>query len=554
MSFAEHLLGKITRTTRIVENSVQDMILAARAQIENKVGGKIEDETAKQTSFEAIETALDLISLELLDSNREAVRKLFDLFIIEDKLDFIESFTKYSKDNSETLLSDMNKLNRDQDIQKFIVTFSKYSKLSERLLKIYKILSSEEIESISEAIQVKPEIKQKIAEILKVSKEATVNGFIRFNKQEADSILDIEEDEDTEAKQERRMELLNSLGVQEYINDELDRRGKSIKSSGKESTQYSRIKNKNTSRLIDALDVARLPNISNSEISAPGDYYRLFKRLEKENSEWINRGLEVYVIGAQNAARRSEFETRARNNESIYEEDQITYLNAVKSWIIEYIKSEKDGVLAEKTETNLRTRLENTVSTKEKEIKNYYLSRDFNLGNFGGIQLKPEIDLPLYQKVELAVSEKDRIRESPLRNILKSLGTVITSLAGAIPYKENPETVRVSAARNIAIMNAINSLARGAVSAVGGKQAAREYDKTLTKVFGDRDKKKVTEDAVASTTSASVSSPGQDFQTPNAMITGGMDTFSLAGPGKKKRVKSTGNALSFSEFMKKGKV
>ena len=554
MSFAEHLLGKITRTTRIVENSVQDMILAARAQIENKVGGKIEDETAKQTSFEAIETALDLISLELLDSNREAVRKLFDLFIIEDKLDFIESFTKYSKDNSETLLSDMNKLNRDQDIQKFIVTFSKYSKLSERLLKIYKILSSEEIESISEAIQVKPEIKQKIAEILKVSKEATVNGFIRFNKQEADSILDIEEDEDTEAKQERRMELLNSLGVQEYINDELDRRGKSIKSSGKESTQYSRIKNKNTSRLIDALDVARLPNISNSEISAPGDYYRLFKRLEKENSEWINRGLEVYVIGAQNAARRSEFETRARNNESIYEEDQITYLNAVKSWIIEYIKNEKDGVLAEKTETNLRTRLENTVSTKEKEIKNYYLSRDFNLGNFGGIQLKPEIDLPLYQKVELAVSEKDRIRESPLRNILKSLGTVITSLAGAIPYKENPETVRVSAARNIAIMNAINSLARGAVSAVGGKQAAREYDKTLTKVFGDRDKKKVTEDAVASTTSASVSSPGQDFQTPNAMITGGMDTFSLAGPGKKKRVKSTGNALSFSEFMKKGKV
>lgn len=554
MSFAEHLLGKITRTTRIVENSVQDMILAARAQIENKVGGKIEDETAKQTSFEAIETALDLISLELLDSNREAVRKLFDLFIIEDKLDFIESFTKYSKDNSETLLSDMNELNRDQDIQKFIVTFSKYSKLSERLLKIYKILSSEEIESISEAIQVKPEIKQKIAEILKVSKEATVNGFIRFNKQEADSILDIEEDEDTEAKQERRMELLNSLGVQEYINDELDRRGKSIKSSGKESTQYSRIKNKNTSRLIDALDVARLPNISNSEISAPGDYYRLFKRLEKENSEWINRGLEVYVIGAQNAARRSEFETRARNNESIYEEDQITYLNAVKSWIIEYIKNEKDGVLAEKTETNLRTRLENTVSTKEKEIKNYYLSRDFNLGNFGGIQLKPEIDLPLYQKVELAVSEKDRIRESPLRNILKSLGTVITSLAGAIPYKENPETVRVSAARNIAIMNAINSLARGAVSAVGGKQAAREYDKTLTKVFGDRDKKKVTEDAVASTTSASVSSPGQDFQTPNAMITGGMDTFSLAGPGKKKRVKSTGNALSFSEFMKKGKV
>jgi len=554
MSFAEHLLGKITRTTRIVENSVQDMILAARAQIENKVGGKIEDETAKQTSFEAIETALDLISLELLDSNREAVRKLFDLFIIEDKLNFIESFTKYSKDNSETLLSDMNKLNRDQDIQKFIVTFSKYSKLSERLLKIYKILSSEEIESISEAIQVKPEIKQKIAEILKVSKEATVNGFIRFNKQEADSILDIEEDEDAEAKQERRMELLNLLGVQEYINDELEKRGKSIKSSGKESTQYSRIKNKNASRLIDAVDVARLPNISNSEISAPGDYYRLFKRLEKENSEWINRGLEVYVIGAQNAARRSEFETRARNNESIYEEDQITYLNAVKSWIIEYIKSEKDGVLAEKTETNLRTRLENTVSTKEKEIKNYYLSRDFNLGNFGGIQLKPEIDLPLYQKVELAVSEKDRIRESPLRNILKSLGTVITSLAGAIPYKENPETVRVSAARNIAIMNAINSLARGAVSAVGGKQAAREYDKTVTKVFGDRDKKKVTEDAVASTTSDSVSSPGQDFQTPNAMITGGIDTFSLAGPGKKKRVKSTGNALSFSEFMKKGKV
>ena len=225
------------------------------------------------------------------------------------------------------------------------------------------------------------------------------------------------------------------------------------------------------------------------------------------------------------------------------------------------------GNHTEKEESNYVTKLENVSTEKEKEIKNYYLSRDFNLGNFGGVQLKPEIKLPLYSRVKLPVTEEDRKKESPLRNLLKGIGQIAVGLFGAIPDRGNEMVAKSARSRNLAIFNGLNSIVKGTVTAVGGKQAGRDYSEKVAKLVPA--KGAVKEDMLSlgdapGVVTVNPEAPGQALQTPDSLPGNNMDIFALAGPGrkitkpskskkksKKKASKVTNTVSSFSEFMQR---
>jgi len=555
MSFAEHIsffLGK----RAIFEETQDPKVSQAKNQLETKVGGKLGDPTAEKTSFEAIEFALDLIPLEYLESNKESLGEIFTSMVNKERIDFVEKFTEEAKAKTDSILTELNKLDRDKDEVKFASYFSTYARISERLLKIYKILTSQEIESLSEAISVEPEIKNKIAKIVSISRDGAIGGFSRFKTQEEAAIETMAKSPEAGSKLNKYQDLIDALGLLGYFKEPLE---KKKKEKGEDEPVSIKRKKRIALRLVRAISLAKLPTIANDVVETEGDYYKLFKTLEKRNAAWMDLALENYVIG-KDTTRLSEFNTNARNQESPYEEDQLTYLNAARSWALSYIKGKVDGELSEKAETNLVTELNNTSLNKEKEIKNYYLSRDFNLGNFGGIQLKPEIRLPLYEKVKLPVTKEDRIKESPLRNILKSLGAVISTVFSAIPDRGDKAVAQAAKARNMAVLGALNSLVKGGVSLIGGKQAGRDYDKMTAKVFPNKDKKAVKEDMLSlgdasGATVVNPEAPGQTHQTPDSMVPNNMDIFALAGPGKKKtkkKKKDTSNQVaSFSDFMQR---
>jgi hypothetical protein len=303
-----------------------------------------------------------------------------------------------------------------------------------------------------------------------------------------------------------------------------------------------------------ALKFSLLPPLSNGEIIEPGgDYFKLFKRLEKENSPWMESALSEVLVDYD---RLSQFNNSGRVKESALEEDQLAYLKASTSWIIKYIRSEVDGDLVEKSREVAVEKIKNISIEKEKEIKNHYLSRDFNMSNFRGIQLKPGLRLPLYTKVKLAVSEEDRIKESPLRNVIKGFGQLLAGALSTIPDRGDAAVAARNAAQNQAIFNGISNIVKGVVLAVGGKQAGRDYEKGMEKVttkagtgaIGLEPYKKANEDAAAP------SAPGVALQTPDTLVGDNMDTFALSGPGKKEKKKKIATKVSsFKDFLKLNK-
>ena len=336
------------------------------------------------------------------------------------------------------------------------------------------------------------------------------------------------------------------------------------------------IKNK----LLSALRSCLLPRLQGGEVLEPGgDYFRLFKSLEKQNKVWMEFAVKKEM---PDDAIRSNFNSGPRLKESASESDQLDYLKLCKSWISQYIESEVDCVMTEKEQTQAMTKLENMVKEKEREIRNYYISKDINMGNFKGIQLKPDLRLPLYTRVKLAVSEADRIAESPLRNVLKGLGQIAVGLLSGIPDRGDPIVAKKNADQNRAIFNGIMGIIRGGVTVVAGKQAGRDFDKGVEKVsqklrldtvgltpYGKDEGPKFFKSAEGKTgrertlredmlsiadSGAPVinpETPGQTHQTPGTIPTG-TDPLFLAGPGKKesKKKKIGKKVLSFNDFLK----
>ena len=315
--------------------------------------------------------------------------------------------------------------------------------------------------------------------------------------------------------------------------------------------------------------MALLPSIVDGEISEPGgDYFKLFKSLYTKNSAWMEK---VMLDVLKSAERIAQFKSGPMVKESSLEEDQLAYLELSKEWIIKYVNSEVDGELADKDRTSALTKIEGIFQEKQKQIKNSYLSRDFNMTNFKGVQLKPDVRLPLYVKVKLAVSEKDKVKESPLKNFLIGVGQIMTGLFSGIPDRGDAIVAARNAAQNKAIFNGITSIIKAGVLVTAGKQAGRDFERGVEKVtmktgvdkaLGLKRYKegegpqfyKSAEIPKHVTESEGGVSPGAAFQTPDTMVSPNMDTLSLAGPGKpskkKKKAKLGTKVSSFDDFLK----
>lgn len=428
-------------------------------------------------------------------------------------------------------------------------------------------------------VKVAKTMQDAIKKLSKSSEEAIKKEVAESLEEDSKKIEELPDTEEGRESLEINWKpLIDALGQREANQPAIEKKEKTTPVTSKPNCKKKMmIKNK----LLSALSSCLLPRLQGGEILPPGgDYFRLFKSLEKRNMVWMDFAIKKEM---PDDGIRSRFNSGARINESGSESDQLDYLKLCKKWIIQYIESEEDCVLNEKDQTQVMTKLENMVKEKEREIRNYYISKDINMGNFKGIQLKPDVRLPLYTRVKLAVSEEDRIAESPLRNILKGLGQLAAGLLSGIVDKGDPIVAKRNADQNRAIFNGIMSIVRGGVTAVGGKQAGRDFDKGVEKVT-----KKLRTDAIglkpyekgegaqffksaegktgrertlredmlsisdAGAPTINPETPGQTHQVPGTLPTG-TDPLFLAGPGKKasKKKKTIGKkVLSFGDFLK----
>ena len=533
--------------------------------IDSKVGGEINDSTAIATSFEALSQAFDKLPLSYVSTEKNIdLENIFKSLTDKSRLDFFEKYAKKEENVAISTINRINSIDIDRDPINYRKLYATYVLVSERLLKIYHLVNNQ-IQAepvVNEAITLDDEAKKKVNNILNSSKKG-IDGLTQILEIEKKRIESVPENSVGDSDLDRIRTILDELGLLSLLRDSVNAKQKKIETDEQKKGAVATNKKKKRicNRLIDSISLAQLPALSNGEIDAEGEYYRFFKALEKQNPAWMDLSLEKYVFRSKSEA-LSSFNASARIKESAKEEDQLTYLAAAYSWCLSYIKSDKDGSLNDKEETNFVTKIDNAKTEKEKEIKNYYLSRDFNLGNFGGIKLKPEIRLPLYAKVKLPVTEADRIKESPLRNFISGLGTIIKGLASMIPDTGNEAFAQKARAQNIAVFNGLNSIVKAGVTLVGGKQAGRDYAEKIPN-FGDKGKSKVKEDMLAPVGMAGAplmnpETPGQFMQTPDsATVPNNMDILSLAGPGKKTKkkkkkqeeTKSSTRVSSFAEFM-----
>jgi hypothetical protein len=435
-----------------------------------------------------------------------------------------------------------------------------------------KIIKKSELASLLEK---NPEIAEKAKALANDSYKKKLLKLVQrtedtIRKEIADSLKETEKIISNLPNDEKTMEtlqidwkpLLDALGYSKFFTGPIKAKEKEISKNERPSL---RKKNRIKEKLMSALSSSLLPPMANGEISEPGgDYYKLFKKLEGQNTAWLEAAIKEVVA---DPARSAQFNNSARTAESSLEENQLAYLQISSVWIIKYIESEVDGELSKRDTDNAIAKIKSITQEKEKEIKNYYLSKDFNMNNFKGIQLKPDLRLPLYQRVRLAISEADRIAESPLKNILKGLGQIAVGLLSSIPDRGDAAEAKKNADQNRAIFNGIFSIIKGGVYGVS-KQAGRDFEKGVGKVtnklrldaigltpyekgegpkFYKSAEKKTNEEAAMT---APVS-PGTGFQTPDSLPTDNMDTLALAGPGKKtKKKKIIQRVSNFNDFLK----
>lgn len=438
----------------------------------------------------------------------------------------------------------------------------------------------EEGQEVEIDVKIAKTMKDVIAKLSKSTEDAIKKEVAESIEEDSKKIEEIPDTEEGRESLEINWKpLIDALGAREAVQPAIEKKEKTLPPPTKPNCKKKLvIKNK----LMAALNSCLLPKIQGGEVIPPGgDYYKLFKTLEKQNPVWMEYSVKQEM---PDGAIRSSFNAGPREKESASEEDQLSYLKLCKRWMVQYVESDVDCSLSEKEQTQTVTKIENMTKEKEREIRNYYLSKDINMGNFKGLQLKPDLRLPLYTRVKLAVSEEDRIAESPLRNVLKGLGQIAIGLLSGIQDRGNPEVARRNAAQNKAIFNGILNIVKGGVTAVGGKQAGRDFDKGVDKVtktlrtdaaglskYGKDEGPKffkstegktgrertLREDMLSIADSGAPvinpEAPGQTHQTPGSLPADTTDPLFLAGPGKKeskKKKKFGKKVMNFGDFLK----
>lgn len=443
--------------------------------------------------------------------------------------------------------------------------------------RIDNLIESNEFEVISESGETRKVLKEELKKILELnpgvedqakagsssSLKKKVSRIVNrledtIKKDVADSLKEDAEIIESLPNTEESMEklqvdwkpLIDALGYSKFFGNKIKAKEDKITVNERPSL---RKKNRIREKLMSALSLGLLPPVIEGEIVEPGgDYFKLMKKLDLNNPAWLDASIKEVLISQE---RISSFNSGARQTESILEEDQLAYLHISSNWITKYVRSEVNGELSKRDIDNAVSKIKTVVQKKETEIKNYYLSKDFNMRNFNGIQLKPRLRLPLYQKVKLTVSESDRIAESPLKNLMKGFGQIVTGLISTIPLNWDPAVAKSNADQNRAVFNGLFNIIKGGVFVVS-KQGGRNFEKGVTKLTNkvglgavgltpyDKQEKKANEQV----------EPGVALQTPATLPDANMDTFALAGPGKKKKKSKKKSIIpkisSFKAFLK----
>lgn len=391
-------------------------------------------------------------------------------------------------------------------------------------------------------------LKKKVSRIVNRLEETIKKDVSDSLKEDAEIIESLPNTEESMEKlQVDWKPLIDALGYSKFFGNKIKAKEDKITANERPSL---RKKNRIREKLMSALSLGLLPPVVEGEIVEPGgDHFKLMKKLDSNNPAWLDASIKEVLISQE---RISSFNSSARQTESILEEDQLAYLHISSNWITKYVQSEVDGELSKRDMDNAVNKIKTVVQKKETEIKNYYLSKDFNMRNFNGIQLKPRLRLPLYQKVKLTVSESDRIAESPLKNLMKGFGQIVTGLISTVPLNWDPAVAKMNADQNQAVFNGIFNIIKGGVFAVS-KQGGRNFEKGVTKLTT-----KTGLGSVGLTTYDKKANeqmePGVALQTPSTLPDANMDTFALAGPGKKKKKSKKKSIVpkisSFKAFLK----
>ena len=143
-------------------------------------------------------------------------------------------------------------------------------------------------------------------------------------------------------------------------------------------------------KIKETLATAALPIIQNGEIRRPGDYFRLFKTLEQEKPEWMSTVLLNKIFSGQ-VEEFNNFKSSSILSENPSESAQINYLSACVEWTYKFIDSDYISTFTNKEIDDYRKSIEMIVTEKRSEIKNYYLSKEFNLENFNSVLIYPNL-------------------------------------------------------------------------------------------------------------------------------------------------------------------
>lgn len=576
-----------------LEKDLNDALKLAEDKIDDS------NEDAKEMSFNSIRGILDRLPSDLIkeDPLNPIIDQIFTNLVIPKKAQVVNEFV----DNEEATLADIIKRNKSKEgvdlIHKrddsYSADFNNSAYIIMRLEKLYTIYSKSSRKS-----KIDPEEAKKLSEISIKCATSIKNWYDWASDTFVNLVDDIKKGStgEIESKLDSADEFSSNTGGSVFnmvfnygskettVSNELEEISANIDKEDSTGKRGNIRRKKSIFRKIkESIAMAALPIIQNSEIKRPGDYYRLFITLNAEKSDWMKTILLNDVFNGQTSEFNDFISTIS--NEDPREEIQLVYLNACVEWTYKFIDSDYISIFTPKEIDDYRKAIQMIVLEKKSEIKNYYLSKNFNLGDFNSVHIKPEIAIPLYKTVNLMVSEEDRKKESSLRAILTGLGTAMLGMFSGIEV----DTAALAKGNRFAagdkkFMVGLNKMVKGMVGAVGGKDAARKYGEALPdKWKADEDKKKgaVKEDMLSPMDSPGsalvpMEGPGASHQTPGMMPGNNMDIMSLAGPlggnlgqsktnskksGKKLKKKKesfnsfgTTKVLNFEEFMKQGSI
>jgi hypothetical protein len=317
--------------------------------------------------------------------------------------------------------------------------------------------------------------------------------------------------------------------------------------------------------IMSMLENALLPETAEGgNITKEGGFYKTFIEIHNNYKEELED--LVYRLAIELNVKGDDFKTE--NPDVQY---QLSYLDAIRGFLDRMVERHIEPT-AKRASNNYKRDISSLYLEKKAYIKNKNMSRKINMGDFAGVSIKPNINVPLYKTVKIPITDKDLVENSVL-NKLKNAVSTFTSMftGGYIANHVDQGAASAAANRNQAILQNINNLAKGIAKIAGGEKAGRKVGlgfKHAANVLGMemKDKKDIKENKVENLEEdmlvdmSGPSSPGSSLQQPGQLPGNNMDTFSLLGPGKKKsngktkkKGKKRSGILSFDDFVKKGK-